>query len=115
MYAAGEAPAEALYNIRIGSSRAQLSAKVNSREMSVAMDLYIKEDTDLFRALESKRTEIENELGYELEWLGLPENKASIIRIRQSGDFQDEDKQDALVKWIVDKAEEFTKVFRKYL
>ena len=103
------------YNVSIGSSRAHLSAKVNSREMSVALDLYIKEDADLFRALESKRTKIESELGYALEWLGLPENKASIIRVRQSGDFQDEDKQDALVKWIVDKAEEFAKVFRKYL
>ena len=103
------------YNVSIGSTSAQLSAKVNSREMSVALDLYIQADADLFSALELKRTKIENELGYELEWLGLPEKKASIIRVRRSGDFQDEAQQDALIKWIVDKAEEFTKVFRKYL
>ncbi len=103
------------YNISIGSARAHLAARVNSREMFVAMDFYIREDTDLFYDLESKRTEIEKELGYALEWWELPENKASSINVKCSGDFQSEDQQDELVKWIVDKAEEFTKIFRKYL
>ena len=83
--------------------------------MSVAMDFYISEDTDLFHALEAKRSKIESELGYALEWHELPERKASSISVKQPGDFQDESQQDMLIKWLVDKAEEFTKVFRKYL
>ena len=41
--------------------------------------------------------------------------KSSAINIKQPGDFRDETQQDALIKWIVDKADEFAKVFRKYL
>ena len=103
------------YNISIGSTRAHLRARVNSREMAVALGLYITEDMDLFRTLEAKRTGIESELGYVLEWEPLPEKKSSYIGTKQPGDFQNEEQQDMLVKWIVDKAEEFTGVFRKYL
>ena len=103
------------YDISIGSTGVHLVARINSREMFVAMDFYINENTDLFRALKAKQSEIESELGYALEWQELPENKASFINIKHLGDFQDEKQQDMLVKWIVDKAEEFTKVFRKYL
>ena len=103
------------YDISIGSTQAHLTARANSREMFVAMDFYINSNTDLFHALKAKQSEIEGELGYPLEWWELPEKKASSINIKQPGDFQDEKQQDALVKWIVDKAEEFTKVFKGYL
>ena len=103
------------HDIAIGLTQAHLRATVNSRETCVVMDFYIPKDTSLFRTLEAKRSDIENELGYALEWRELPEKKASSMGVKQSGDFQDESQQDELAKWIVDKAEDFARVFRKYL
>lgn len=103
------------YNISLGSTRAHLAGRINSRDKVISMDFYIGDDEDLFHSLESKQREIEKQLGYELQWRQLPEKKACIIRVERQGDFQDEDQQNELVEWMVEKAEEFTKVFKKYL
>lgn len=103
------------YNIGIGSTRAKLAAKVNTQETYVGLELYIYKDTDLFYELQSKKDKIEASLGYELDWQELPERKASRVIVIKSGDFQDKNQQDELVAWLVQKADEFTKVFRKLL
>lgn len=103
------------YNIGIGSTRAKLAAKVNTQETYVGLELYIYKDTDLFYELQSKKDKIEAILGYELDWQELPERKASRVIVIRSGDFQDRNQQDELIAWLVQKADEFTKVFRKLL
>ena len=103
------------YNIGIGSTRAKLAAKVNTQETYVGLELYIYKDTDLFYELQSKKDKIEAILGYELDWQELPERKASRVIVIKSGDFQDKNQQDELIAWLVQKADEFTKVFRKLL
>lgn len=103
------------YNIGIGSARAKLAAKVNTQESYVGLELYIYSDTELFNELLSKKSDIESKLGYELDWQELPERKASRIIITRTGNIQDEQEQNELVVWLVQKADEFTKVFRKLL
>ena len=103
------------YNIGIGSARGKLAATVNTRDSLVGMELYIYRDTDLFHELESKKNEIETKLGYSIDWQELPERKASRIIVTRSGNFLDEKEQDELIIWLVQKAEEFTKVFKKLL
>lgn len=103
------------YNIGIGSARAKLAAKVNTQESYVGLELYIYQDTALFHQLEALKTEIENKLGYKVDWQELPERKASRIIITKDGNFQDESEQDELIEWLVTKADEFTKVFKKLL
>lgn len=104
------------YDIRsFGSIKATLRAMVNSQKSYVVIDLYIPDDTDLFHALKVKQSDIESELGYELEWQELPKKKASTIGIKQSGDFRDEEQQNMLAKWVVGKIDEFTRVFRVFL
>jgi hypothetical protein len=103
------------YNIGIGSSRAKLAATINSRDKLVSMELYIYKEKDLFYELEAKKSEIENRLGYEIDWQELPTKKAARIIISRTGDFQDESQQDELLIWLAQKAEEFTKVFKKLL
>lgn len=103
------------YNIGIGSARAKLAAKVNTQESYVGLELYIYKDTELFYKLYDIKEKIEQSLGYALDWQELPERKASRIIVTRDGDFQNKVQQDELISWLVQKAEEFTKVFRKLL
>lgn len=103
------------YNIGIGSTRAKLAAKVNTQESYVGLELYIYQDTELFYELQAKKSEIESKLGYKLDWQELPERKASRVIVTKAGNFQDESEQDELIAWLVAKADEFTKVFKKLL
>lgn len=41
--------------------------------------------------------------------------KSCQIIVTKSGDFQEDTEQDELIAWIVEKADEFTKVFKKLL
>jgi hypothetical protein len=103
------------YNITIGDSGAHLAGTVNSVAKRIAFELYISDDKELFQKLFSKQEAIESQLGYKLNWQELPNRKASRIIVTKSADFLDESKQDELVQWIVERADEFTKVFKKYL
>ncbi len=103
------------YNIGIGSTKAKLAAKVNTQESYVGLELYIYEDTALYHQLLAKKGDIEAKLGYSLDWQELPEKKASRIIVTKPGVFQNENEQDELIRWLVEKAEEFSKVFRRLL
>lgn len=101
--------------IRIGSSQAKLSATINSREQQVGMELYINDSKDLFRKLANKKDEIEQKLGLQLDWQELPERKASRIIIAKNGDFLDPSESDELITWLIETADNFARVFPKYL
>ncbi|HMS50199.1 MAG TPA: DUF4268 domain-containing protein [Candidatus Saccharibacteria bacterium] len=103
------------YNISIGTSKANLAASVNTRDKLVAIELYINNDKDLFHALFANKDKIESELGYELNWQELPGKKGSRIIYARSGDVMNEDEIPALVEWLTQAADIYSKVFRKYL
>ena len=103
------------YNIGIGSTRAKLAAKVNTQESYVGLELYIYKDTDLFYELQGMKDKIETKLGYELDWQELPERMASRVIVTKPGDFQSDEQQEELIAWLVQKADEFTRVFRSLL
>lgn len=102
-------------NIRVGSSQAHLSATLNSKEQQVAMELYIPDNKELFHKLYAKKDDIEAKLGFTLDWQELPERKASRIIVTHDGDFLDESDSKELIKWLVETADSFTRVFPKYL
>jgi len=103
------------YNISIGTSKAHLSATVNSVKKCVDFYFYIDNDKNLYAQLLPHKDDIESKIGYKLEWEESPNTKASWIIVSKSADFQDELKQDELVQWIVERADEFTRVFKKLL
>ena len=102
-------------NITIGTSKANLAATTNTRENYVGMELYIHDDKDLYGKLYAKHDEIERNLGVSLDWQGLPNKKGSRIIVKEQGDALDKDQEDRLVEWLHNQAENFTKVFKKYL
>lgn len=103
-------------NITIGTSKARLAAVMNKeRKQNVGIELYILEDKSIFHRLFANKNEIEDALGYKLIWQELPDKKVSRVLVLRDGDFSDEQKEDELIVWLHQKAEEFTKVFKKYL
>lgn len=107
---------QAWMNITIGTSQANLAAVMNKeRKQNVGIELYIHEDKSIFYKLFSRKDEIEKALGYKLDWQELPDKKASRVLVLRDGDFRDESIDTELIVWLHQKAEEFTKVFKKYL
>ncbi|MCW3115385.1 MAG: hypothetical protein JWR18_3781, partial [Segetibacter sp.] len=64
------------YTLSIGTSRADLSATVNSKQQQIGIELYIKSDSNLYRVLKNKKDEIEEKLGTDLQWMDLPDSVA---------------------------------------
>lgn len=103
------------YNISIGTSKAHLALTLNSVKNQIGLELHIPDNKDLFQKLFSKQEMIESQLGYKLDWQELPDKKASRVIITKVADFRDDSQQDNIIKWAVEKADEFTRVFKKLL
>lgn len=103
------------YNISIGTSKAHLALTLNSVKNQIGLELHIPDNKDLFQKLFTKQEMIESQLGYKLDWQELPDKKASRVIITKVADFRDESQQDNIIKWAVEKADEFARVFKKYL
>jgi hypothetical protein len=102
-------------NASIGKSGVHITATIDTRQSLVGVQVYISDNKELFYGLENKKQEIERSLGFPANWQGLPEKKASYVGINRSGDILDESQEQELVEWIHEKAEQFSKVFKKYL
>jgi hypothetical protein len=102
------------YDISIRSSLAHLSLTVNSREQQVAVELYIPDNNELFSKLHESKDAIEERLGLKLIWQELPNKKASRIMIIHEGNFLDEEERPNIIQWLVEMADNFSRVFPKY-
>ncbi len=102
-------------SISIGSSDCHISLTINSRDKQFACEIYIPNNKDLYKNFFEKRTEIESELNEQLEWMPLPDKKASRIKLVLTGDFEKEADWNTYFEWMQDKAEHFQKVFPKYI
>ncbi len=102
-------------NIHIGSSDCHLSLTINSQAKQFACELYIPNNKELYAIFLQHKDEIEGLLKEKLEWMELPEKKASRIKLSMAGDFDNEKEWSKVFEWMQEKAEEFQKVFPKYL
>ncbi|MEV1129288.1 DUF4268 domain-containing protein [Agromyces sp. NPDC049794] len=103
------------FSLWIGTKGANIELVVNSESRLVLVDFRIRDDKALFHRLLERRAEIEADLGYPLEWLELPDRKASRIQVLRDGDFRDETIAEELVSWLVAKADDFARVFPQYV
>jgi hypothetical protein len=101
-------------NISIGSSQAHVCLSINSREHLFTTEIWIGDNKDFYHNLEGHKDEIESELKEKLEWLELPEKKASRIKISTSGDFNNQGKWEEYFEWLLQMTEKFQKVFPKF-
>lgn len=99
----------------IGKSGCHISLTINSREKLFGCEIYINDNKEMFRQLLEYKDKIENEIGEKLEWMELPNKKASRIKLSIIGDFGNEDDWDRYFEWMQTMAEKFYHVFPKYL
>jgi hypothetical protein len=102
-------------NFAIGRSGMHLAATVNSRTKTIAVQLYMhtSEAKSQFKQLLSRKKEIEKQLGFDLEWLELPEKIASVIVYELEGaDFNQKNDWKRQHAWLKSTLEKFHTVFK---
>lgn len=99
------------YDISTGSSRWHISLTLNTSKQLMACQAYIPEDKGLYTAFEANRTRITGILGSDLEWMELPDKKASRVRLSKSFNLADEVTWPKAYTWLLDQAEAFRNLF----
>ena len=104
------------YNVSLGSSKANLSITLNTKEKAVGIDVYIQNDKTLFDRLFALQDQIEEEIGLTFDWQRLDGKKASRIRYLMDGlDFENQENYPELMNEVLDKVIKIKKVFTKYI
>ena len=104
------------YNVSLGSSKANLSITLNTKEKAVGIEVYIQNDKTLFDQLYALREQIEDETGLTFDWQRLDGKKASRIRYLMDGlDFENQENYQELMNEVLDQVIKMRKVFKKYI
>jgi len=102
------------YDISVGIPRSHLSLVVDTRNNQIRCEFYIPDEKELFKGLENFKSDIENELDYDLEWMFLEGKKASRIRTVMEGDVSNSKKWEEYFLWLLNTCNDFQRVFSKY-
>ena len=102
-------------SLSIGTSTCGLSILRLQQQSQVAVELYINDDKELFRSLYERKSEIEADVGAELDWRELPERKASRILIKKDANLTDEQEWPQQFEWVMDKLVKMKKAFKKHI
>lgn len=104
------------YDVALGTSEAHISITLVNKINSIGIEVYINDNKDLFDKLYEAYEDIQNELGFTVDWQRLDNKKASRIIYYISGlDFDDHSNYNELINEVIDKSIMIRKVFRKYL
>lgn len=102
-------------NFSIGSSACHLTASQIQKRNTLAAELYISDDNDLFRSLFQNKEAIEADAGLTFDWRELPERKASRIVIEKIVNFGDRNQWNGQFDWIIDVMLKMKTAFKKYV
>lgn len=102
------------YDLSYGSSNSHLSLTINTQINQLGCEIYIPNSKEMFEYLKLKKEEIEIEIGSKLEWMDLPDKKASRIKIVSEGNIEKVENWNNYFEWMKSKAELFHSVFSKY-
>ena len=104
------------YNVAIGSSEANISIDLVNKEHKIRVSLWINDNKDLYDSLSLRKDEIEQLLGFDLEWNRLDSKKASYICTYIKGlDFKKQDNYPQLMEQIIDLVLKMRKVFPQFM
>lgn len=104
------------YNVAIGSSDTSISIDLVNKEHKIRVSLWISDNKDIFDALLQRKDEIEEVLGFALEWNRLDNKKASYICTYIKGlDFKKQDNYPMLMEQIIDLVLKMRNVFPKFM
>lgn len=101
------------YDLTIGTSKYRLALRVSSQKKILSVEIYIRDNKDIFEEFKKNAVEIENILGASVEWV-----EANIdCRILVKKDFDIKNKAvkwDNAFNWQCDMALKFKEVSKKY-
>ena len=104
------------YNIAIGTSDAHIDITLVNKDSLIGVELYITDNKELFDKLYSRKDEIEEELGFQLDWRRLDNSKASRIVYHIKGlNFDNHSNYDELMNKTIDLAVLMRNTFKKYI
>ena len=104
------------YNIAIGTSDAHIDMTLVNKDSLIGVEIYITDNKELFDKLYSRKDEIEEELGFQLDWRRLDNSKASRIVYHIKGlNFDDHSNYDELMNKTIDLAVLMRNTFKKYI
>lgn len=98
------------YYLPLGSNLAHISMKVNSVKMIQECKIVIFDDKELFDNLNNSKDEIEDKLGFELNW-DKKFGKESHITIQRDFDIRNHDEWDNAIAWHLIMAFKFYDIF----
>lgn len=101
----------------VGRTGFSIEAVVKRTEQQLTVRLYINCDDlppkSVFRYLEARKTEIQTNLGFQMEWNESPERKGSIIAITKSGcDLDDQSRWPEYHAWLANTVDTIDRTFR---
>ncbi|WP_027407631.1 DUF4268 domain-containing protein [Anaerovibrio sp. RM50] len=99
----------------IGSSAYHLAVNQLRKRNELNVEFYINDDKSIFSTLYGNKEKIEREMDMKLEWLELPNRKASRILIKKNVDFDDSTQLNEQFEWIIVVMLKMKKVFKKYI
>jgi len=99
----------------IGSSSCHMALLQLQKRQSLAVELYINNDKDLFHALYKHRDEIEAESGLKFDWRELPHRKASRILLEKKVELANTSQWNTQFEWAVDVMLKMKKAFKKII
>ena len=102
------------YDMSYGISGSNITLTINTQSKSIGCEVYIHDSKELYSSFEQHKEKIESELGYQLEWMELPNKKASRIKVSTTADISNRSKWEGYFEWLKKTAEQFQKVFYKY-
>ena len=104
------------YNVALGSSECHISISLINKDNNIIVEVYIRDNKQLFDDLLSKKEVIEKELDHELVWDRLESKNASRIKYYIKGlDFNNHDNYNELMNKTIDVTIKMRDVFKKYI
>ena len=101
------------FDVNLGKSNIHLSNTCNTDTNSVGVRVYIgnKIADTMLPYLEGRKGEIEKAIGQNLQWNPNPENRDKVITLVHSTDFNDTNKVEEALNWLVEYTIKFRETF----
>ncbi|MGL5459366.1 MAG: DUF4268 domain-containing protein [Cetobacterium sp.] len=91
-----------------------LYISIDSRKKTLTIKVYIDSNKEYYKLFESKKLEIEDQIGSKLEWRNLEDNKSSMIMKSVEFDIYNEESWGDSINYLLSEISKYIEVFKKY-
>ncbi|MGL5778406.1 DUF4268 domain-containing protein [Cetobacterium sp.] len=91
-----------------------LYISIDSRKKTLTIKVYIDSNKEYYKLFESKKLEIEDQIGSKLEWRNLEDNKSSMIMKSVEFDIYNEESWRDSINYLLLEIPKYIDVFKKY-